>query len=198
MGPESQRDEDLMAQVSQGERHLLDCLVRRHAQPLLTFLTRMAGDPHHAEDLFQDVFLAVWTKRHLYQYPRPFRPWLYAIAVNRCRARYRLRTPVPAQWPADGSGPADEDAGPDEQAIAAENARHVAEAVTRLPEQQRAVVSLRVWQDLPYARIAEIVGCTESTVRSHMHHGLASLREALDPLLHGTPRGPSDEYRPAR
>ena len=41
------------------------------------------------------------------------------------------------------------------------------------------VVALRLSQDLPYARIAEMVGCTEPTVRSHMHHGLAALRVAL-------------------
>jgi RNA polymerase sigma-70 factor (ECF subfamily) len=183
-----------MAQVALGDRQLLGTIVRRHAQPLLTFLTRMSGDSHHAEDLFQDVFLALWTKRHLYQYPRPFRPWLYAIAVNRCRARYRLRSPSPLQWPEDGPGPADSSRGPDEEAMALDSCGKVAEAVARLPEQQRAVVSLRVWQDLPYARIAEIVGCTESTVRSHMHHALASLREALDPILHGAPKGPADDH----
>jgi RNA polymerase sigma factor (sigma-70 family) len=59
--------------------------------------------------------------------------------------------------------------------------------VTRLPPQQRAVVVLRVWEGLPYARIAEIVGRTEATVRSHMHHGLAALRKHLEPLV-GAPR----------
>lgn len=188
MGPESQRDEDLMAQVALGEQGLLEYLVRRHAPGLLTFLSRMVGDSHLAEELFQDVFLSVWTKRHQYEFPRPFRPWLYAIAFNRCRAVRRLRTPTPSQWSPDWAGPAAPDGPPDEQAIASETAQQVAQAVLRLPEQQRAVVSLRVWQGLPYARIAEIVGCTESTVRSHMHHGLASLREALAPVLSDQPR----------
>jgi RNA polymerase sigma-70 factor (ECF subfamily) len=52
-----------------------------------------------------------------------------------------------------------------------------------LPPQQRVVVVLRVWDGLSYAQIAEVLGRTEATVRSHMHHGLIALRKDLDPLL---------------
>ena len=174
-----QRDEDLMAQVVEGRNDLLDRLIRRHANPLLTFIIRMVGDRHRAEELFQEVFLTVWLKRHQYQYPRPFRPWLYTIALNRCRAQFRLRTPRPDQLneePADLHSPAD-------HAIADETAHLVSHAVTCLPQQQRAVVVLRIWQGLPYHRIAEMVGCDVSTARSHMHHGLTALRKALRPLV---------------
>ena len=84
-------DETLMARTADGNRACLELLVRRHATPLLTFLARMAGDRHRGEELFQEVFLAVWVKRRLYQHPRPFKPWLYAIAVNKCRAAFRTR-----------------------------------------------------------------------------------------------------------
>ena len=172
-----------MYQVASGHGDRLEWLIRRHAAELLTFLTRMVGDRHCAEELFQEVFLAVWLKRQQYQYPRPFRPWLYAIALNRCRAVFRLRTPAPLSLDGEQTDPADGDASPVEQTIAAETAGIVAEAVTRLPPRQRAVVVLRIWQGLPYARIAEIVGCTEGTVRSHMHHGLAALRDVLQGVV---------------
>ena len=45
------------------------------------------------------------------------------------------------------------------------------------------MVVLRVWQGMSYAEIAETVGRTEATVRSHMHHGLAALRKYLEPRL---------------
>jgi hypothetical protein len=67
------RDEYLMARVAHGQPELLERLLRRHAGPLLTFLRRMAGDRHASEELFQEVFLAVWRKRHQYEYPRPFK-----------------------------------------------------------------------------------------------------------------------------
>lgn len=181
MDPAAERDEYLMAQVAHGRADLLELLVRRHAAGLLTFLARMSGDRHRAEEMFQEVFLGVWLKRAQYQYPRPFRPWLYAIALNRCRADFRARRPSLAL--PEETVPADPDASPEDQAITAETAARVSEAVTRLPPQQRAVVVLRVWEGLPYARIAEVVGCTEGTVRSHMHHALLALREPLAPLV---------------
>ena len=179
------RDEFLMARVQHGQPELLERLLRRHASPLLTFLQRMTGDRHRGEELFQEVFLAVWRKRHQYDYPRPFKPWLYAIALNKCREAFRARSlPATSLDKTDAAAP---EAGPADALIAAETAELVSRAVTRLPERQRAVVVLRVWEDLPYARIAEILDSTEATVRSHMHHGLATLRKYLEPRLGRSP-----------
>ena len=169
------RDESLMAQVARGQRDCLEALVRRHATRLLTFIERMIGDRHRAEELFQEVFLAVWTNRHQYEYPRPFRSWLFAIAANRCYAEARGRHPVDSLDEANWV-PASADPSPEEIAVATETAALVASAVTLLPAQQCAVVVLRVWEGLSYADIAETLGRTEATVRSHMHHGLAALR----------------------
>src|SRR4051812_38446539 len=94
MNPRQDRDESLVAQVAQGKRDHLEPLVRRYASRLLTFIRRMVGGPHRSEELFQEVFLAVWAKRHQYQSPRPFKAWLYGIAANKCRAEYRAH-PAP-------------------------------------------------------------------------------------------------------
>ena len=171
-------DETLMLRTADGDRACLELLVRRHATPLLSFLLRQCGDRHRAEELFQEVFLAVWIKRRLYQHPRPFKPWLYAVALNKCRAAFRGRPTSTAPLTTDG--PASADASPAEAVMAAETADLVGRAVARLPDQQRAVVTLRVWEGLSYGRIAEIVECSEATVRSHMHHGLAALRKHLE------------------
>jgi len=188
MGPEGERDEYLMDRVAQDQPGCLEVLVRRHATPLLTFLHRMAGDRHRAEELFQEVFLAVWLKRRQYQYPRPFKPWLYAIALNKCRAAFRLRTRPPRLLgDEDAYAPSGREDSPPDRLIASETAELISRAVTRLPPQQRAVVVLRVWQGLSYARIASVVGCNEATARSHMHHGLVTLRQALEPILERQP-----------
>src|SRR5688572_17801120 len=86
-------DEWLMNQVVAGRRESLAPLVRRYANALLTFIYRMTGDRAISEELFQEVFLAVWLKRTQYQFPRTFRSWLFGIAANRCRADYRRRRP---------------------------------------------------------------------------------------------------------
>ena len=182
MKPDAEADEVLMAQVADGRHERLGPLLRRHATPLLSFIRRIIGDRHRSEELFQEVFLAVWVKRRQYEPTRPFKPWLYAIALNKCRAALRGRQQTGVPLADDEAGPADA-ATPPDRAMAEETARAVSGAVGRLPPQQRAVVLLRIWENMPYARIAPIVGCSEATVRSHMHLGLAALRQALTPHL---------------
>src|SRR5262245_23876799 len=179
MHAHAERDEWLMAQAALGQREPLEVLVRRYAQPLVSFLTRMVRDRHRGEELFQEVFLAVWRKRKQYQFPRPFKPWLYAIAVNKGRAAFRL-SPGRAELPLEAvAPPVAADASPADVVLATETSALIARAVHQLPPQQRAVVALRVWDGLSYPEIAEVVGCTEATARSHMHHGLRAVREAL-------------------
>jgi RNA polymerase sigma-70 factor (ECF subfamily) len=178
-------DETLMGQVRRGRREELEPLVRRYARPLLTYLERMVGDRHRAEELFQDAFLAVWEKRRTYRFPQPFRPWLFAIATNRCRAAFRrARGPEAASLPqAMCDGPAATDVSPPDAAVAAETARLVTAAVARLPDQQRTVIVLRTWNGLSFAEIAQSLGVGEATVRSHMHHALTALRRFLEPRM---------------
>jgi RNA polymerase sigma-70 factor (ECF subfamily) len=181
MSKHHDQDEWLMAQVAQGKRELMEPLVRRYACPLLTFLRRMVGDRHRGEELFQEVFLAVWVKRRQYQFPRPFKAWLFGIAANKCRADFRARPfPEALDLSNDATAPRAAEPAPVETAIGTETAALVAAAVGRLPPQQRAVVALRVWDELSYADIAAIVGRSEGTVRSHMHHGLAGVRKYLE------------------
>ncbi len=184
VSPES--DESLMAQVRAGRRDSLTPLVRRHANRLLTFIQRMVGDAHRSEELFQEVFLAVWQKRRRYEWPRPFRSWLFAIAMNKCREDFRCPT-GPACCSLDNEDCSWMSGAPDTPAsdvmVATETAEVVAAAVWRLPPRQRAVVVLRIWGELSYREIAVILGRREATVRSNMHHGLAGIRVYLEPRL---------------
>jgi RNA polymerase sigma-70 factor (ECF subfamily) len=177
-------DARLMRQVAGGDRRAMHTLVRRFGSPLLTFIRRMTGDHHLAEELFQEVFLTVWLKRHQYKPPLPVRPWLFKIALNKCRAHWRRARPVfVSAVGAEGASPVDghasADSGPFDTAVAVETAAIVEAAVLRLPTQQRAVVAMRVWEGMSYAQIAQAVERSENTVRSNMHHALKSLRVEL-------------------
>lgn len=181
MKPGQDSDEWLMAQVALGSREHLSPLLHKYANSLLTFIQRMTGNRHRAEELFQEVFLTVWVKSRHYQHPRPFRPWLFGIAAKKCQADYRRRREeVHLGIVATAES---RHCSPEDMAFATERAGIVKEILARLPEAQRTVVVLRIWNDLPYAEIAEIVGRTESTVRSHMFHALTTMRRALEPRL---------------
>jgi RNA polymerase sigma-70 factor, ECF subfamily len=182
MGLIQDRDEWLMAEVARGSRQCLEPLVRRHASPLLTFIRRMIASPERSEEIFQEVFLAVWEKRRTYDTSRAFKPWLYAIAVNQCRAALRRRTVSTASLPEHQLDEvrAASEPGPAETLVAVETAALVQIALAELPEVQRAVVVLRVWNGLSYFEISRALKRREGTVRSLMHRALAAIRPRLE------------------
>jgi RNA polymerase sigma-70 factor (ECF subfamily) len=190
-GSNLERDEWLMGQVAAGRADLMEPLVRRYGTPLLTFIRRMVGDTHRSEELFQEAFLAVWAKRHQYRFPMPFKPWLYRIAVNKCRAAFRVKglgavrsLAAEGEWPrpAEHTGGGQDD-GPVQTAIANETARIVEGSVAASPRKQRMVLVMRVWNDMTYAEIAQVLGVRETTVRSNMHDALAAIRRHLEAKL---------------
>jgi len=173
-----------MSAVMAGDRTALEELVRRHQGPLLGFFFRMLdGDRAQAEDLVQETFLRLLRQR-TYAPERAFKPWLYAVATNLARDHQRAAR----SWPA---GPGDEllarlpdrAPGPDQRAVAAAEARRVAEALGRLGADVRATLVLRYANDLTLADVAAALDVPVGTVKSRLNAGTRRLRELL-----GSPR----------
>ncbi len=173
-------DAVLMREVASGRRESLEVLIRRHGCDVLTFIARTINQSHRRDDVFQDVFLAVWKNRFQYQYPRPFKPWLLKITANKCREH--LRSGKQRAWSLtdDPLSAADQ---PDASLISRETSDVIASSVARLPQNQRTVVVMRIWNGLSYAEIAQATGSSEGTVRSRMHHALNRLRQKLQTRL---------------
>ena len=175
-------DEVLMQRVAGGDQQALEELVRRYADRLLTFIHRTVGNRHRAEEIFQETIFTIWRKSRQYNSNQPFRPWLYKIALNGCRVDFR-KARLPTQAMLEDAVPGESLDDPQAIAAAAESHAAVKEAVARLPAQQRAVVTMRIWSGLSYAEIADVVDVAESTVRSYMFHALTSLRHILSPIV---------------
>ena len=169
-------DEQLMVRVRAGDRGPLSILLARWAPSLWTFLMRMFGDRRRTEEVFREVFLAVWVYRRRYPYPRPFGIWLLGIATKKCLHRLRRgRRRSGVAEPADHHLPAgDVVSAPPQQAV--DPAVVVCEAVLRLHSWERAVLVLRTGNKLSYAEIAQITGEPEVLVRSQMADALARVR----------------------
>ncbi len=85
-----QSDEALARSIQQGHMQDLQVLVDRYQGPLFGYLYRLTGgDGPLAEDLVQEAFVRVLHAISQYQYPRPFKPWLYSIATNLGRDHYK-------------------------------------------------------------------------------------------------------------
>lgn len=176
-------DEELALDIQQGSRADLATLVERHHGPLMGFLYRMtSGNRVLAEDLVQETFLRMMRSIHQYQYPRPFKPWLYMIATNLTRDHYkRAETRYVVGIPESDEVQliAEASPKPEETLLLNAEVKAVATALQMLPIHQREAVILRYYQEFSLNEVAEALGIPVGTVKSRLSLGLERLREML-------------------
>ncbi len=189
-------DESLIAAYCQGDKTAFGEIVRRYADSMLGYLTRMSRDREEAQDLFQETFRRVHEKAHTFA-GGAFKNWLFTIATNVAidglRRRKRLRL-VSLNQPVDCADSdeefgaaiaADNRCNPYDQAIKAEQAEKVKQAIELLPARQRATLILAYYQQLSYGQIAEALGCSIGTVRTQMFRALRKLADRLPDIGQG-------------
>jgi RNA polymerase sigma-70 factor (sigma-E family) len=146
---------------------------------LLRFADALCGDPHRAEDLVQSALAKVlgrWSRVVSMAHPEAY---VKAVIVNDYLGwwRRRSRTELTMSTPPEGRDGRCRDLAGDQAS------RDAAwQLLARLPRQQRAVLVLRYYEDLPDEQIAEILGCAASTVRSNATRALAALRAVVPQL----------------
>jgi RNA polymerase sigma-70 factor (ECF subfamily) len=159
-----------------GEREAFDRLVERYQRDIYRLCYRYVNHHEDASDLAQDVFVRAWRAIGRFRGDSAVSTWLYRIAVNACLNHRALRRPitleVPETLPDPGPGAL---SGVESE----EQARRVRDAVSRLPEKQRATLILKVYQELSHQEVASVLGCSDGTVKSNLFHALANLRRLL-------------------
>lgn len=172
-------DEQLAFGIQRCHADDLTLLVERYHGPLLGFLYRMTGgDRALAEDLVQETFLRLLSKIDSYRYPRPLKPWLYAIAVNLARDYYkqaelRHTDSMLTYFEISVAGT------PETELVTNEETQHVVAAMNNLPVLQREVILLRYFHELSLAEISQILKIPVGTVKSRLSFGLQRLKERL-------------------
>jgi RNA polymerase sigma-70 factor (ECF subfamily) len=183
-------DEYLARAAAGGDRGAFEELVRRYIKPIFNFVYRMTGNYAEADDLTQDVFLQVYRSLPSARLDLPFRPWLYVIARNKSLDSLKrkraldfsaLVDPETAESPIDNV--ADPDPLPEAVLEHADLKRILREAILRLPERYRTVVSLRYGGELSFGEIALTLGLPENTVKTHFQRAKAILRRELEGAL---------------
>jgi RNA polymerase sigma-70 factor (ECF subfamily) len=194
--PFSQSDEQAMWRVQTADDHAAFArLVERWEAPIQRLCARMTGDLHRAEDLAQEAFARVFSRRRDYEPSSRFSTWLWRIAINLCHDELRRRQRRPEGSLADSTSEEDPSGTdqlaspsltPSEVAERLEEAEWVRQALLRLPETQRTVVVLRHYEGLKFAEIAEVLGIPEGTVKSRMFEALERLAVLLRPNRPGS------------
>jgi RNA polymerase sigma-70 factor (ECF subfamily) len=161
----------------------LEALYDAYHRQALGLALRVLGDMGEAEEVVQEAFLAAWRAGHTYDPERgSSRTWLLTLVRNRAIDVVRARRRRPVQ-PLDETFDLPDSSDVPLQAALNVEAAQVAEAMVKLPIEQRETLELAYVSGFSHAEIAERVGVPVGTVKGRIRLGLDRLRQAL-----GVPR----------
>jgi RNA polymerase sigma-70 factor (ECF subfamily) len=171
-------DIELVLDVKNGDRKAFSELVIRHQRSLLRLTLRFTREQALAEDIVQDSFLKAYQKIHLFEGRASFKSWLYQIALNTAKNRFRERN--------DGIQVNIDDAqlgvdpGAESGLVQTDIKKRIRLEIDKLPEKQRIALTLRIFEDLSFKEIALIMNCPYDTAKANYRHALLKLRERLE------------------
>jgi RNA polymerase sigma-70 factor, ECF subfamily len=179
-------DAALVEHARQGDQQAFAILYRRYQRVIYSLIRHLTSDEEAAADLTQETFIKAWHALPRLRTNCAFSGWLRIIATNLVRDRGRRRRPettITDHTTEDGLelDPADEGLGPEERLTLHERRCRIREAVARLPEQQRLVVVMHHFEEMPVADIAASLGIPLGTVLSRLARGRDALKRRLGP-----------------
>lgn len=161
-------------------------LVAEYGGRVLAIAQRVCGSADAALDIHQEVFLALWKLRRRFTAPVNWNAYLYRTTVRKAleyvHKQRKEKTLDPEYEKHLSAGDC-----PDDSARAAELVGRLREALRKLPHHQAQVFTLARLEGMDYPQIAEIVGCSESTARVHLHRALRHLAHLMRDVLEREP-----------
>jgi RNA polymerase sigma-70 factor (ECF subfamily) len=176
-------DDELISRVRVGDQEAFATLVERYKRPVYNLAYRLLGNPNDAEDAAQETFVRAYTRLATYEPDGRFGAWLSAICSHWCidtmRARRRrVQTVALGKVPESDRFISQVD-GPEDVALVADSRDEVQRWLDALPPQYRTVLSLRYFQDLSYAEIADVLDEPVSTVRMRLFRARGMLQQVV-------------------
>ena len=175
-------DEALVQRLRAGEVAAGETLARRHYEPLMRYLQRLAG-PQLAEELYQQSWLSVLE--HLDRFdPGPagggFKAWLFRIATNKANDLWRSKGRERAAK--DGLRLITDDHLPaaDFRLEGTEQEQKLKWAIEQLPDAQKQVLLLRYYGQMKFVDIAATLGCPLNTALGRVHKAMIKLRQLME------------------
>ncbi len=175
MTEDGESDAELVRRFQRGDGDALDSLVRRHQDRLFRLATVWLQQDQYAADVVQEVFLRSIGGLAAFRFRSAPFTWLYRATRNVCHEYNRRRRTEPLAVEPDDPSP-----GVEQQVARSEAARQVRNMLADLPDRQREVVLLRVFEDLSVRDTARAMGCREGTVKALLHKATSRLRLDLE------------------
>lgn len=186
MNIKSLSDAQLISNYILGEEAALSVLINRHQARLYGFIFSKIQDRDATEDVFQDTFIKVirTLKRGNYNEQGKFLPWVMRIAHNLVIDYFRKNNRIP-KFKNKGdfdifSVLCDESPNAENKIVENQIADHVRILLEELPEDQKIVIKMRIYQDMSFKEISENTGVSINTALGRMRYGLINLRKMID------------------
>lgn len=181
-------ENDLLRLAAKGDEEAFVLLYRRHQGGIYRYALRMTGSATAAEEITQEVFLALVRKSGRYDEARgALGAFLFGIARNLARKRLeRPHAPAPTNgnapdgWEQRLGDPLGND--PADLLSQQETVDWVRAAIRSLPEEYREVIVLCELEEMTYQETAKLLGCAVGTVRSRLHRARTLLLAKLEAL----------------
>ena len=178
----------LVADLCDGDMTALAILVDRHKDLVYRVAMQITKNSDDASDVLQDAFLKVYDSINAFRQESAFKTWLYRIVVNlsidAVKKRKRQQESMASlSEVSDVHQSQDIQQDPTRQAERNELQEWVTQAVNSLSIKHRAVVILHELEGLSHPQIADILDCSEGTVRSRLHYARKRLRVLLAPYI---------------
>jgi RNA polymerase sigma-70 factor (ECF subfamily) len=190
-----QQDGMDMARLVEGHDASLNNLMERHGEKLFHYLVRQLQDETDAGDVAQETFVRVYQNRAKFKMGARFSTWLYTIATNQVRDRFRSRMRHPQISLEAESNVTGKSLGealpeprptPSEAMQTEERAEAVRLAVAALPEELRTPLILAEYEQCSHLEIATILHCSAKAVETRIYRARQQLRSRLGNIMQGT------------
>ena len=181
-----QDDAALVQDYINGNERALEMLIKRHKLKIYNFIYSKVFDRDTAEDIFQETFIKVimTLKRGLYNEEGKFLPWVMRIAHNLVIDFFRKNNRIPTfdnsdefdifQLIGDGN-PTAEKVMIEEQVV-----EDLQNLIVKLPEDQKDVLTMRLYKDMSFKEIAESTGVSINTALGRMRYAIINLRKLIE------------------
>lgn len=178
-------ESNLVTKAKAGDNSAFCQLVKRYQKQILFIAFDLVGNYNDACDIAQDAFLRAFEKLGQFNESAKFSTWLIRIAVNLSMDFHRQSKRAVhfshGEIESHGDCP-DTSSGPVEEFEMQEQKNEFFKNVNKLPLQQRTVVVLKFYHEKSYDEIAQIMDCSESTIRNHNARAMAKLRKYYSQL----------------
>jgi RNA polymerase sigma-70 factor (ECF subfamily) len=179
-------DAALVNSYISGNEAALETLIKRHQSRIFGFIYSKVGDRDLADDIFQDTFIKVirTLKSNAYNEEGKFLPWVMRIAHNLIVDHFRHNKKMPLYRETEEfsifSVMTDDSLTIENKLISDQVTKDLRQLVEELPDDQKEVLMMRLYQDMSFKEISEATGVSINTALGRMRYAVINLRKVID------------------